>query len=160
MTDSWPMILCEGTALVAAIGVLISRNLFHSVLFFLTAMLAIAGIYMLTGATYLALVQIAMYGGGVAVLMLFTVMLSGKKTDQGNFRWGGFVPPVALLIFLLVQPTPDPWQHGAGDDTAETAGLWFTGKYLLPFGISAFLLIIALVGAVVSVIQKPNQVND
>lgn len=159
MTDQWPVIICEVIALISGIGVITGRSLFNSVLLFLTAMLAIAGIYMLAGATYLSLVQIAMYGGGVAVLLLFTVMLSGRATVQTSYRWSGFLPPVALLAFLILQPTPDPWMPTSGEDTAREAGMWFTGKYLLPFGISALLLLVALVGAVVSVIQKPEEKN-
>ena len=76
------LILCELTGLAAAVGMLFSRKMFNTVLLFLTVMLSIAGIYVLLGATYLFIVQLAIYGGGVAVLMLFAVMIAGRSDNN------------------------------------------------------------------------------
>lgn len=155
------LILCELTAVVAASCMLFSSKMFHTVLLFLTVMLAVAGIYALLGATYLFIVQLAIYGGGVAVLMLFAVMIAGRSDAAGqwSFRWPALVPPVAMLVFLVLQPvsrTSNPIVRET--DTAD-AGVWLNGDFSLPFALSAILLLVALVGAIVIVIQKPEQ-ND
>lgn len=159
MTSQSPVLLCELIALIAALGMLVSRQMFHTVLLFLTAMLAVAGIYLLLGATYLFIVQIAIYGGGLSVLMLFAVMITGRQNTSPaplKLRLSGLIPPVALLAFLMLQPYPEKAPLIPTPDDTKQAGEWISGSFSLPFAVSAWLLIVALVGAVVVVIQKPE----
>lgn len=160
MSEQLPLILCELTAITAALCMLFSRNMFNTVLLFLMAMLSVAGIFGLLGATYLFIVQLAVYGGGLAVLMLFAVMITGRKNARPaplRTRITGIIPPLAILIFLVLQPIGNNRKPGPTTEDTLQAGIWLSGDFSLPFALSAILLIVALVGAIVIVIQKPEQ---
>ena len=152
-----PILLCEAIAITAAIAVLFGRSVFKSVLFFLTASLSVAALFALQGATYLFISQLALYGGGIAVVMLFAVVIAGDHNSAGIEKPGltGFIPPVALLVFLCSrifreEPTlPEPVEM-----TASVTGQALAGNYLAAFEFSGVLLVVALVAAVMIAIQK------
>ena len=69
-------------ALYGAISMMATRNVVHATVWLLEVMLATAGIYLLVGAEFLALVQVLVYAGAVAVLTLFTVMLTLRRRED------------------------------------------------------------------------------
>lgn len=151
--------LCEAIALTCAVAVLLSRSVFQSVLFFLTSTLAVAGLFAISGATYLFISQIALYGGGISVLMLFAVMISQEK-DEGRRQVPdvvNLIPPAALLTFLASRI----WVVKDGltaspEMTAETTGEALAGSHLIPFEFAGVLLVVALVASVMIAIQKKD----
>ncbi len=151
----------------SAFMVIASRNPVHSVLFLILAFFNAAGLFMLTGAEFLALILIVVYVGAVAVLFLFVVMM--LDVDFAEMREGflqylpigaliGLVLAIELILVLgsfaidtetvaatAVQPIPD---------LAETSNIKALGdllytKYIFFFQLSGLILLVAMVGAIV-----------
>jgi NADH-quinone oxidoreductase subunit J len=138
----------------AALGSVMLKNLVHAALSLVAALLGIAGIYLLLGSEFLALVQLLVYGGGVTILLLFGVMLTRAVDDpviadgsQKPFAFG-----IALLIGgIFVGAVVDAnWP----DTEAAALGIRDLGERLfrdfgIPFEIASLVLLVALVGAIV-----------
>ena len=69
---------------LGALGVVLSRNVVHSALFLILALLAVAGVYILLSAEFLAIVQILIYGGAVTILILFVMMLTRVRDRRAQ----------------------------------------------------------------------------
>ncbi len=155
------------TVIVVASLLMVSvPRVFHAALLMILAFLGIGALYMQMGAGFLGVIQILIYVGAVAVLMIFAIMLTPKVMDSAQQRFTGqWVLSAFLaagLVTLLVQQisrSPFP-QVGAdvinnalqGRDYAVDIGMLFmdptaTG-YLLPFEVASLLLLVALVGAI------------
>lgn len=145
-------------AIGGAIGVLSSRNVVHAAFWLLELMIAVAGLFLLLSAEFMALVQLLVYAGAVSVLLLFVVMLTLRRREDAirplDFSLMGAV--LALLFggvvylgvasheFAIAQmPAQVP-------DTAAFGRLLFdiNGGWVLPFEIASLVLLVALVGAV------------
>ncbi len=160
MTD-WIYIVAfygvAGVALLGGLGVLFLRNLFHAGLSLILSLFAVASLFVLLGAEFLAGVQVLIYVGAVAVLILFAVMLTQRITARRVRRYTRAVIPAALLTLVLAVVTalvmikvelpamaPIP-EASAIDDLADQ----LLSTYLLPFEVISLLLLGALVGAIV-----------
>lgn len=147
-------------AIVSAIGILITKNIFNGALMLLTCLLAVAGIYVLAFAEFIAVTQILVYAGGVLVVIVFGIMLTariaGKPLLVKNNKWGaGLLAGGAFFILLIyslkneisVKKTEvDPSYI---TETIPAIGMDLMSNFVLPFEIAGVLLIIALVGAAV-----------
>jgi NADH-quinone oxidoreductase subunit J len=149
-------------AVVGALGMLLSRNAIHSVLFLLLNMVAIAVLYLLLRAPFLFAVQLIIYAGAIIVLFLFVVMLLGAERAEEERDQIAWQRPLALglglvllgeAIYLLFgRPTTALSTQAAG--TAEFAtptriGELLFSTYLLPFELTSAILLAAIVGVVV-----------
>ncbi|HEY0244857.1 MAG TPA: NADH-quinone oxidoreductase subunit J [Mucilaginibacter sp.] len=159
-------------ALGSAVFVATTANLVRSVFMFFITLFALAGLYVLALADFVAITQIVIYVGGILVLILFAFMLSGKETlnviqKQGNqFISLGKLPALALaglffvvLLNIIFNVNADSldWITQAGilhqkimpDNVGMTQniGINLMTRYLLPFEAISILLMIALVGA-------------
>jgi NADH:ubiquinone oxidoreductase subunit 6 (subunit J) len=141
-------------------------RVFHAALLMILAFLGIGALYMQMGAGFLGVIQVLIYVGAIAVLMIFAIMLTPKVMDSAQQRFTGQWPLAALLAAglstLLVQqiarsPFPTLGTDAinsalTGRDYAIEIGLHFmdTGLqgYLLPFEVASLLLLVALVGAI------------
>ncbi|MEM8855941.1 MAG: NADH-quinone oxidoreductase subunit J, partial [Pseudomonadota bacterium] len=150
----------------SALMVISSRNPVHSVLFLILAFLNGAGIFMLTGAEFLALILIVVYVGAVLVLFLFVVMMLDVDfvaLRQGFMQYlpvGALVGIVLLVELILVlgaytiapslvgeAALPIPPQ---GEMTnTEALGMVIYTKYAFFFQLSGLILLVAMVGAIV-----------
>lgn len=150
-------VLLGVVTLGGALGVVLARNIFHSALFLILSFLGVAGIYVLLEAPFLAAVQVFIYIGAVAVLIIFAIMLTrrlpGAGIRQVNNQWGvaGFVSLVlfAALAFLLWGVG---WQIAEGVPAATSVadlGKALLTDYVLPFEVAAVLLLVSLVGAII-----------
>lgn len=85
--------------LVTALAAAVLRKLMHAALFFAISFIALAGVYFSLGAEFVGLVQIFVYIGAVAVLIVFTILLTKRETTakESGFNWSGVV--VALAVF-------------------------------------------------------------
>ena len=150
---------CEAATLLCAVGILFSRSIFTSTMLFLSSCLGIAGIFYSLDATYLFVAQIAIYGGGIVVLFLFAIMIAGQKEQTSTREWSltGLLPP-ALLFYLLISRIDfsTTSQKDTIAYTAEETGKIIFSSYLFPFELSGILLLIALLGAILISIQKPE----
>jgi len=150
-------------AVAGAVGVVAVRNPFYSVLALVSHLLCLAALFLLLRAEFVAAAQVVVYAGAVMVLYVFVVAYIGGQDEPLGPRAGSGLRPVsavfgaALFVELCVATLGSGLKlvdsHGALVDPsfgspAEIGSLLLT-KFLLPFEIASFLLLIAAVGAVV-----------
>jgi len=157
-------IILSIAALGGALGVVLRRNLFHSALFLVLSFVGVAGFYILLEAELLAMVQILVYVGAIAILVIFAVMLSARLMaddyEARNEQWAwGLVSAIALfaiLVFVLVSVNWPVTQAAVPEDAIVMLGqgLVSADAYLLPFEVASVLLLVARVGAVIVAREK------
>lgn len=141
--------------LAAALGVVLHRNTVHSSLMLGLSLAGAAGLYALLGADFLFAAQVLVYVSGIAVLIMFAVMLLGRASDlhlrQVNDRWMAALLVCAVSAFGLMKVAAS---FGARVSTGpvkpgtHALGRLFLGEYLLPFELVSVVLLAALLGAV------------
>ncbi len=142
-----------------AIGVVAARKLFHAALWMVLAFFGIAGLYMLLEAPFFAALQLFIYIGGIAVLIVMAIMVTrgimGPKEPVFTYTLGAAGTAVAFLAMLglFVFKIPS-WAAAVpvGDvdpDNLRTLGeaLVAPSQYLLPFEVASVLLLAVLIGA-------------
>lgn len=154
-------------ALGGGLGVVLARNPVHSALFLVLTLVSVAGFFLLEDAQLVAAVQIIVYAGAIVVLFLFVIMLLGVDKREELVDTIPFQRPVAIalgaiLLAEIVFLAGHEWATGAkvggdyaiqggekgGNNIQRVARILFT-DFLWPFQITAALLVIAVVGAVV-----------
>lgn len=141
----------------AGLGVVVKRNLVHSALLLALSFIGVAGLYILLQAEYLAAVQILVYSGAVAIMVVIGIMLTvrGDMQDSnppGRLRWSAAVVSVLFTGMLLVLVTATPWKHSAAAAAQNAVPLLATlmlGDYMLAFEAAAVLLLAAMLGAII-----------
>ena len=143
-------------AILSAIGVVLARSAVYSVLSLVAAMCFLSGLFVLLKAFFVATVLILVYAGAILVLFLFVVMLVDFRKLTAD--WRGFrLPPVlaAILgllffgeIFRVIRSTTGPAQNAPAGGAREI-GIVLFNQYLLPFELTAFLILSAVVSVVV-----------
>ncbi|MCX5493160.1 NADH-quinone oxidoreductase subunit J [Kaistia dalseonensis] len=166
--------LFSAITVASALMVIGSRNPVHSVLFLILAFFNAAGLFLLLGAEFLAMLLVVVYVGAVAVLFLFVVMMLDVdfvELRQGFLQYlpvGGLVGLVFLVELLLAfsgwvfapelvsQPvTPIP-PLATMTNTAAIGQVLYT-HYIFFFQIAGFVLLVAMIGAIVLTLRhKPN----
>lgn len=158
---------------VAVVG---TKNLMHACMFLLGTLFGVAGLYATIGADFLAATQIVVYAGGVVILMLFAIMLTGGAEDKKN-RFGiekipsmgstktYLIGGVSALIIALVVLKMTANIHNSNRDlvavntgnesTVFEIGSLLLTDHILAFEISSILLLGALVGA--AIIARPKR---
>ncbi|MBR1553462.1 MAG: NADH-quinone oxidoreductase subunit J [Schwartzia sp.] len=150
--------LFSGLALLFACGVIFFRNVVHSALSLTATFICVACLYLSIGADFMGAVQILVYGGAVAVLIVMAIMLT-RRDDMANSNPSrGLLQHVAAAVvagmFLLAMAAVallSPFQSAPqtlGDAAPRLADLMLT-HYVLPFEVAAVLLLIAMIGAIV-----------
>lgn len=142
--------------LASAFAVVLSKNLFHSVLYLALSLTATAGIFLSLDAEFLAAVQLLLYAGGVITIVVFAIVVTerlvGDRITQTSRQLvNGFVVAgsllVAVLLFLRSVPLPTARPAMTGDLTRAIGQLLLT-RYVLPFELLAVLFVAALLGAI------------
>jgi NADH-quinone oxidoreductase subunit J len=145
-------------AIAGAIGVVVAPRVFHSALFLIMTLGAVAAEFVLLGADFLAVVQILIYVGAIMVLILFGIMLTPQQVelkDVGPATRTVAAVVVAAAIFLItaVVVVTSQWPNSVATPidvpTATIIGERLFGPYVLPFEIASVLLLIAMIGAIV-----------
>ena len=139
--------------------VLVSRNLVHALVFLVLAFLGMAGLFLTLSADFIAVAQILIYAGSIAVLMVFAIMLAPLATrDNANSLY--VLPALAAglgmtaIIGFVAVSTPwaqlrgDALQQNAPVTTVAAIGELLLGRYVLPFEVASILLFFALLGAI------------
>jgi NADH-quinone oxidoreductase subunit J len=150
----------SAVAVVSALLVITRRNAVHSALALITTLLALAGLYLMLYAPFVAGVQIVVYAGGIMVLFLFVIMLVNLeraiREEQFSKQWlAGILDALCLGgLFGLVYWKGEslfpgsPLALAEGQNTQQI-GIGLYQNYVLPFEIASLLLLVAIVGAVV-----------
>ena len=161
--------LFAGVTVASAFMVVTSRNPVHSVLFLILAFVNAAGLFMLLGAEFLAMLLIVVYVGAVAVLFLFVVMM--LDVDFAEFRQGflNYLPIGALIgLIFAVELTLvvgawviDPQivkapvaAIPAGITNTEALGRVLYTQYVYYFQAAGLVLLVAMIGAIVLTLRE------
>jgi len=166
--------LFAGITVASAVMVIASRNPVHSVLFLILAFVNAAGLFVLMGAEFLAMILIVVYVGAVAVLFLFVVMMLDvdfAELRRGFISYlpiGGLVGAVLLAELLVVvgawvigpevaKAITSPIPPAAEIPNTEALGLVLYTRYVYFFQAAGVILLVAMIGAIVLTLQhKPN----
>ncbi|MFH1687755.1 MAG: NADH-quinone oxidoreductase subunit J [bacterium] len=143
--------------ILSGIMVVVLRNIFHCALFLIMCLFAVAGIYILLNAEFLAAAQVLIYVGGVAILIIFAVMLTTNLASE-KIRMtteNAAVAFVACALFavgsLLLLRKTDIWNYSKGEmlpNNVATIGKFLMTDFMLPFEVVSILLLAALIGAI------------
>ena len=142
--------------LLCGVGVVVSRNLFHSAIWLIGAFAGVAFLYWMLEAEFLAIAQVLIYIGAIATLIVFAIMLSrGMMIGQArmnNFQAGisaaVAVLLFAVLVFVLLRINWPVVQGAISADPIGDIGKAFVTTYLVPFEVISVLLLVALMGAI------------
>ncbi len=156
--------LFAAVTVASAVMVVASRNPVHSVLFLILAFFSAAGIFMIAGAEFLAMILVVVYVGAVAVLFLFVVMM--LDIDIAELRQGvlDYVPLGALIgVIMLIEigMALAAWSFApeaggavaaampAGVSNTEAIGKVLYSEFIYVFQASGLVLLVAMIGAIV-----------
>ncbi|MBI5597986.1 MAG: NADH-quinone oxidoreductase subunit J [Elusimicrobia bacterium] len=142
--------------LVSAAAVVRLRNVLHSALFLGLSLSGVAGLFASLGADFLFAAQILIYVSGIAVLVLFVVLLAGRHSElhlrQTNKQW---LPALAIAgtalwaLSRVARPFSGLLAPADGQPTTRVIGGLLMGDYAVPFELISLILIAALIGAIV-----------
>src|SRR5215471_2075235 len=152
-----------GTILVlAALGVIISRNPVYSALSLVLCFITSAAVWLLIEAEFLAVVLVLVYVGAVMVLFLFVVMMLDINVEElrggfARYAWLGWITALAVIVEIVgviwvrgvgidVSKSPAPTAQDYSN-TLELGQVMYT-KYAYPFELAAVLLLVAIVAAI------------
>ena len=139
-----------------ALGVVCARNIVHSALFLILALIAVAGVFILLAAEFLAVVQVLIYGGAVTILILFAMMVT-RVRDMPQALDGPQKPFAALtagafMIISIVSIVSTDWPGETEEihviPINDIGNALFT-TWAVPFEIASLLLTVALLGAII-----------
>jgi NADH-quinone oxidoreductase subunit J len=168
--------LFAGICIASAFMVIASRNPVHSVLFLILAFVNAAGLFVLMGAEFLAMILVIVYVGAVAVLFLFVVMMLDvdfAELRQGFLQYlpiGTLVGVIFLAELLLVvvgwsvnpgvadtisQPIPST----AGTTNTDALGQVLYTRYVYFFQAAGLVLLVAMIGAIVLTLRHKEKVR-
>jgi NADH-quinone oxidoreductase subunit J len=140
----------------SGLGVVLSKNLFHSVLWLALALTCTAGIFLSLQAEFLAAVQLLLYAGGVVTIVVFAIVVTqrlvGERLSHTNRNLAGGAIVAAALVAIVVDaifrsPLPHARPAMTGDLT-RTIGENVLTRYVLAFELLAVLMLAAMLGAV------------
>ena len=153
-------------AVLGAVSLILQRHPIHSALSLIVVMVALAGLYLLMGAEFVAAVQIIVYGGAIMVLFVFVIMLlNAGEEERTNFSklatYAGVPLAVAtagLIAAAIVRSSsgslPTAGANGTLTSTRTLSMLLFT-DFVYPFELTSFLILVAILGAIV-LAQREN----
>lgn len=147
--------------LISASKVALSKNIVHSALFLVATFVGVAGIYLLMHATFLAAVQILVYGGAIAIILVFGVMLTQREdmTATSLFNKARYPTIIVMIVmvtvigsvFLNTDWVTDTMTEPVSVNEIATVML---NQFVIPFEVVAMLLLVAMVGAIVLAKEK------
>ncbi len=162
------------SAVTAGLGVVISRNPVHSVLWLILAFLSSAGLFVLLGAEFVAMLLIIVYVGAVAVLFLFVVMMLDVNFAELKGEMARYMPLgllIGVIILMQLGIVFGSWTTAEGaegmraaatpDGVQNTAalGMLLYDKYILMFQLAGLILLVAMIGAIVLTLRERKGVK-
>ncbi len=158
-------------SVVAAVAVIQFQNIFRAALMLVVAFLAVAGLFVLLNAEFLAVVQVLIYAGAISVLIIFAVLLT-RDVETGSpsnrFQLPALVGSGLILAVLVFAVVGTDWQLleqtipqeslGKVEEVFSNTPQWLAGlllrEWVLPFELISVLLLAALLGAIVLVRER------
>ena len=161
-------------AVLSAIMVIIAKNPVHSVFFLILTFFNATGLFILMGAEFLAMLLLVVYVGAVAVLFLFVIMMLDfnieniKKETRKYLPLGLFIGAILFLEITLMIYTPEIFSNefkiigksytGNQSNTEILGNLIYT-DYFLQFQLAGFILLVAMIGAIVLTLRHRDYVR-
>jgi len=141
--------------LVSAFFVVTFKNIIYSAYALLLTFLGVAGIYVLLGADFIAIVQVIVYVGGILILILFGVMLTNKIQNVPIKTEASFIIPASIVVgafggILVSTFINTRWKSMPAElpfATLTDVGKLLMNEYILIFELLGILLLVALIGA-------------
>ncbi|HEX6224998.1 MAG TPA: NADH-quinone oxidoreductase subunit J [Chryseolinea sp.] len=148
----------EAVAALSAVGLAVVRNVFYGALLLVICLLAVAGIYVLAFAEFIAVTQILIYAGGILVVIIFGIMLTTKISQkplvvEHSYVLSGLLAAGGCFCMLVFVIAKEPFVSFTNSlepppvNSVQTLGVTLFSKYMFPFEIAGLLLLIALIGA-------------
>ncbi len=140
--------------------IIVVRNLLHALLFLILSFIGVAGLYITLSADFVAVVQVLIYAGAIAVLMIFAVMLtplSSRDNAEGLLRLPALVLAglvAASVAFVAIETEWRVVTRGSFESTTTEIGEALLSPFVLPFEIASVLLVAAMIGAIVLVREE------
>jgi NADH:ubiquinone oxidoreductase subunit 6 (subunit J) len=140
----------------SALAVVLSKNLFHAVLWLALALTGTAGIFLLLNAEFLAAVQLLLYAGGIITVVVFAIVVTerlvGERLSQTNRGvFSGALVAVGLLVVIvntLMQRQLPSTALPQVNDLTRLVGEQVLTTFVLPFELLALLMLAAMLGAI------------
>jgi NADH-quinone oxidoreductase subunit J len=151
-------------AVLGAVSLIVQRHPIHSALSLIVVMVALAGLYLLMGAEFVAAVQIIVYGGAIMVLFIFVIMLlNAGEEERTNFSKLALYAGIPLAVAVTGLIAAATVSSGASLPATEPASLTSTRalstllfkEFVYPFELTSFLILVAILGAIV-LAQREN----
>ena len=150
--------------LVSGLAVVTMRDIIRCGLAMIVCFLALAGIYVLAGATLVAAAQVLVYVGAISVLVLFAIMLTQSKAGPSALvfqtqRAPATVVAIVLAVVVGIAATSTDWNEvetRVRVGAEEVAGVLFD-QYVLPFEVVGVLLLAAVIGGLFIAKREPDQ---
>ena len=153
-------------AVLGAVNLILQKHPIHSALSLIVVMVALAGLYLLMGADFVAAVQIIVYGGAIMVLFVLVIMLlnAGIEEHTSISKLAGvpgllLVTALAGFIAATIARSTDvvqaAQQTGEMSSTKGISNMLFR-DFVYPFELTSFLILIAIMGAVVLAQREKN----
>ena len=158
----------------AGFMVVLSRNPVHSVLWLILAFIASAGLFVLQGAEFVAMLLVIVYIGAVAVLFLFVVMMLDVDFAELRGELAGYLPLaglIGLVLLALLVIAFGGWEisNQAVDlraapvvvqtQNTNAIGTILYDRYILPFQVSGLILLVAMIGAITLTMRHRRDVK-
>ena len=139
----------------SALAVVLSKNLFHAVLWLALALTGTAGIFLLLDAEFLAAVQLLLYAGGVITVVVFAIVVTerlvGERLSQTSRHLAGGGIVAAALLWLIVRAigarSLTMTRPAIEGDVTRLVGESVLTKFVLPFELLGVLMLAAMLGA-------------
>ncbi len=152
-------LVISAVTLVSAVMVVTQKNLVHSALYLIVALFGVAVFFVLLDAGFLAVVQVLVYIGAIAILMIFAVMLTREVTGGGGaFNKNVFLAVLIMLtVFAGLYLILSGWSSFGAEmvdvDTSESVvslgeAFFSADGYLVPTITASILLLVPLIGAI------------
>lgn len=161
--------IASAIAIIATVMVITRHNLIHALLYLVVSFLAIAVVFYLLGATFIAALEVIIYAGAIVVLIIFVIMMLNLKAEavEQERQWmkgGILIGPAILSLVLLVELIYIISQVGmAGQEfhvvDAKAVGLSLYGPYVIGVELCGILLMSGIVGAYHLARQKKKIVH-
>ncbi len=168
--------LFSAVAVASAVMVIASRNPVHSVLFLILTFFNAAGLFILLGAEFLAMILVVVYVGAVAVLFLFVVMMLDvdfAELRAGILQYAPFGMVVGLILFTELalvlgvwafapeagQALAAPAPAAGGLTNTEALGQILYTRYIFFFQMAGLVLLVAMIGAIVLTLRHKEGVK-
>jgi NADH-quinone oxidoreductase subunit J len=151
-------------ALGGALAVVTNRNLIHGALYLIISLFGGAGLFVLLSAPFLAAVQVLVYIGAIAILIIFAVMLTRSMTQMREVFnrqwWASALVGILLFSLLIIGVIVPVWGDNGTNSSQPVSELVATtedlgvalvdgNQYVLPFEVASLLLTAAMIGAIV-----------